>query len=132
MIAHFRHHQHRAAGLALWVLLLGLLLPVLASANASAAQPQWLEVCTTHGVELVMVQEAEPDAPPAQALVGGHCLYCFLNDEDGAVVALPAPQALALAAWRPRAAQPLPAYRAKPLAAARQRAPQPRAPPLAA
>lgn len=101
---HFRTHQPLTTWFALWVLLLGVTLPLLghagmaryasASAQSRAFAAQWVEVCTSSGVERVRLDADAPNATPAAEQppmlphgmpLGVQCLYCLVNDDDNGI-----------------------------------------------
>lgn len=105
---------------AFWALAFALLLkaavPLLAAASAQAQGRALIEVCTVYGIATVDVgtEDGRHDLP-AGGHAGGHCVL-------GAVVALGAPVAAAMAAVLPRAPE---VGAAAPLAADAPAAPDP-------
>lgn len=108
---HLRLHQHLTTWFALWVLLLGLTLPLLGHAGMSrflgigqpsadrvenaqpgtasvSSMPEWVSICTNTGMVWMDLADGSAQAPaatpaaPASDMAGGHCLYCLLHDEE--------------------------------------------------
>ena len=65
-----------------------------ASAQSRASAAQWVEVCTSSGVERVRLDADAPNATPAAEQppmlphgmpLGVQCLYCLVNDDDNGI-----------------------------------------------
>lgn len=96
-----------------------------ATQRAGAAGPDYVEVCTVHGVQLLQVDAAIPADDDALAKHAGHCGHCLTHANP---VAMTPPTPFVLATLRGHDDYPPLYYRsARPLAA--WIAANPRAPP---
>lgn len=74
-----RAHCRLTCWIAALAILLASLAPSLSHALASAANSNWIEVCTTQGAKWVQAGDEGSKQAPASAHVLEHCPYCSLH-----------------------------------------------------
>ncbi|MEZ5645735.1 MAG: DUF2946 family protein [Burkholderiaceae bacterium] len=76
----FRLHRRIAAWLAIWVLLVGALLPALSQAAVGGAgKADWVEVCSASSMVWVKADGTQTPGGHDTADVSQHCPWCSLH-----------------------------------------------------